>query len=84
MHGVDQGFYIFARLRAMQAVLHVHSALEDVFTNDRPLRVAYKENFNARGRLALIIQSHGILRDKKVQWIKTYQNNAAMLQIALQ
>ena len=54
-----------------------YSALEDVFTNDPPLRVAYMKKFvkNARGRRAFIRQSHGILPDEMIQWIKTMLEN---------
>ena len=47
-----------------------YSALDEVFTNDPPLRVAYKENFNEKGRRTLIIQSHRIRSEQKVQWLR--------------
>ena len=47
-----------------------YSALDVVFTNDPPLRVAYKENFNEKGRRTLIIQSHRIRSEQKVQWLR--------------
>ena len=47
-----------------------YSALDVVFTNDPPLRVAYKENFNEKGRCTLIIQSHRIRCEQKVQWLR--------------
>ena len=47
-----------------------YSALDVVFTNDPPLRVTYLKNFNEKGRRALIFESHVILREEKVQWLK--------------
>ena len=57
--------------------MRFYCALEDVFTNDPPLRVAYMKKFvkNARGRRAFIRQSHGILPDEMIQWIKTMLEN---------
>ena len=48
-----------------------YSALDEVFTDDPPLRVAYKENFNEKGRRTLILQSRTILNEQKVQWLRT-------------
>ena len=46
-----------------------YSALDEVFTNDPQLRVAYKENFNEIGRRALILKSHKVPSELKYLWI---------------
>ena len=46
-----------------------YSALDEVFTNDPQLRVAYKENFNEIGRRALILKSHKVPSELKYIWI---------------
>ena len=46
-----------------------YSALEDVFTNDPPLRVAYFKKFNEKGRRSLILKSHKVPSELKYQWI---------------
>ena len=48
-----------------------YSALDEVFTNDPQLRVAYLMNYNDKGRRQLIIESHGVARTANVQWLKT-------------
>ena len=48
-----------------------YSALDVVFTNDPPLRVAYFKNFNEKGRRTFIFKSHRIPSELKYQWITT-------------
>ena len=46
-----------------------YSALDEAFTNDPQLRVAYEENFNEIGRRALILKSHKVPSELKYLWI---------------